>query len=141
MKKFLFFISLVFSLFFVYDLKAFVPNFYYDQYGQLNFSGSPQQTDCFRKGYFYWNGNECSKIPPIENCISQGGEWYQVQMVKRQYFRNVCICKNNMFWNGINCVNNLPANKQCKIKVWCDKKMQDIIINTTPEVMELNTCP
>lgn len=141
MKKFIFLISFATAIFFEHCSQAFLPSFFYDQNGQLNFSGSKEQNDCFKKGFFYWDGNKCVEITPVKNCFAQGGEWHSVQMVKRQYFKNICLCTHNMFWDGMNCVNNLPPEKQCNIEVWCNDKMQDIIVKTTPQIMDLNTCP
>lgn len=132
------FLYMVFSVALVY---AAVPDFYFDEYGQLKPNGNPAQQECFQKGHYYWDGRACREIVPAKTCKARGGEWQPVQMVVRRYFKYVCLCPHNKFWNGNDCVSNLPQDKKCRIEVWCDPKMSDIIVNVTPEIMDLAVCP
>lgn len=126
---------------FAVTASAYLPKFYYNEYGQLEFEGNEAQHNCFRKGVYYWDGNDCRKIVPVETCKAQGGEWERVQMVVRQYSKYICLCPQGQFWNGKDCVSNLPQEKKCRIEVWCDPKMSDIVVNVTPEIMDLAVCP
>lgn len=120
---------------------AVMPKFYFDEYGQLKDGGNQAQQECFRRGNYYWDGRDCRKIVPVKTCEARGGEWHQVQMPVRRYFKNICLCPQNKFWNGSDCVSNLPSDKKCRVKVWCDRKMSDVIANVTPESIDLRECP
>lgn len=139
MKKIWFSSFIFIILSFATDAYSFMPRFYFDEQGQLRDNGNAAQQDCFRKR-LYWNGKTCQKIIPVETCKAQGGEWYQVQMVVRNYMKYICLCPQDKFWDGKNCVNNLPQAKKCRIEVWCDSKMSDVIANVTPEIMDLTAC-
>ena len=142
--------------------QAFCLQTYNDKNGQshaVRCSGEQRpEVTCSQKGDFYWDGKACREIPVVKNCQAQDGEWLTVQIrydmrvndvlnspenTLTSGFKNVCVCPARSFWNGAQCVAEakIATEKRCRLKVWCEKKSEDINLLITPEVLGGNKCP
>ncbi len=142
--------------------QAFCLQTYNDKNGQshgVRCSGKPlPEVECSQKGDFYWDGKVCREIAVVKNCKAQGGEWLTVQIrydmslgnvvnspenTLSRGFKNVCVCPSRSLWNGAQCVadRQVVADKRCQLKVWCEKKREDINLRITSEVLGMSECP
>ena len=116
-------VLILFLTFFPLYANAVCLDFYYDKNGQSHSvrcnSGLPQ-VQCRKP--LYWDGYACSEVEIIKSCENQGGNWKEVQLrtgnmrdknAYKQMFVNMCVCPNNLVWDGKICRNDVPKSDQC----------------------------